>query len=227
VTPATDYPDHLGVFPLPRLVPFPHAHAPLHVFEPRYRELLRDALAKDGRFVLATLRSEDDAEQECHPCACAGRVMQHLALEDGRSELVWRGERVVTLVDVGAAAPYRTARLLVRPDDDAFAGQTGGAARLAELRLLLEQACPGALAALESRLVTPAEKDGGLELLHTLASTFPAAVDRKLEWLACRDSLERWLSIRAMLAALAMERTRKSRAITRYADLAPKHPQRT
>lgn len=223
----SDYPERLGVFPLPCLVLFPHAHVPLHVFEQRYQALLRDALANDGRFVLAVLRSEDEVDRpDIHPWACAGRVVKHHALGDGRSDLVWRGERVVHLEEFGAESPYRVARLTVRPDDDAFARAPGAVERLAELRVLLESACPGALAALESRLVTPTKEDGGLELLHTLASTFPVTIDRKLEWLESADSLERWGLIREMLAALGQERTRKSRALSRYSDLAPEHPGR-
>jgi Lon protease-like protein len=220
-----DYPDRLGVFPLPRLVAFPHLHLPLHVFEPRYRALLADALGQDGRFVVATLRSENEPPGPAiHPWACAGRVVKHQTLGDGRSDLVWRGERVVRLAEIGPETPYRVAQLAVRAEDDAFAREPGAAGRLDDLRVLLERACPGALVALESRLVTPVREDGGLELLHTLASTFPVPTERKLAWLESADTLERWLAVRATLESLAAERTRKDRALSRYADLAPEHP---
>ena len=49
-------PEQLGVFPLPHVVLFPHALLPLHVFEPRYRALVHDAIHGSGRFVMSVLK---------------------------------------------------------------------------------------------------------------------------------------------------------------------------
>ena len=59
-------PDQLGVFPLPHTVLFPRTLLPLHIFEPRYRALLEDALRDSRRIVMAVLKPgyEPDYEVE-------------------------------------------------------------------------------------------------------------------------------------------------------------------
>jgi Lon protease-like protein len=222
------YPERLGVFPLPHVVLFPHAHLPLHVFEPRYLSLLKDALAGDRRFVMAVLQPGYEADYygcpDVYPVACAGRIVKHQRLDDDCADLVIRGERVVHLEEFVQSEPYRVARIRAEPEDDEFARARGGTERLVELRALVDRACPGAANALESRLIARPEQDGGLELLHTLASSFPVPVPTKLQWLDCPGTLERWRRIRETLRVLAGERARKDRALERYADLQPEDP---
>jgi Lon protease-like protein len=222
------YPERLGVFPLPHVVLFPHAHLPLHIFEPRYLSLLKDALAADRRFIMAVLKPGYEAtycgNPEVYPVACAGRIVKHQRLDDDCSDVVLCGERVVHLEEFVSDEPYRIARFRSCEEDAEFAGAPGAAERLAQMRELLDRACPGATKALESRLVARPEQDGGLELLHTLASSFPLSVEEKLSWLACEGSLARWDCIRATLERVARERTRKDRAIERYGDLKPDDP---
>ena len=222
------FPDRLGVFPLPQVVLFPDAHVPLHVFEPRYRALVRDALAGDRRLVMAVLLPGYEAEYygtpPVYPWGCAGRIVRHQILDDDSSDIVLRGECVVRMGEFVQDAPYRVARVTPQPVEREFAEDPGAAERLAELRELLEAACPGATRALETRLVTRPETDGGMELVHSLASCFPVKIARKVEWLGCAGSLERWEQMRETLRAVAHDRGRKSRAIERYADLHPDDP---
>lgn len=222
------FPDRIGVFPLPQVVLFPDAHLPLHVFEPRYRALLRDALAGDRRIVMAVLKPgyEEDyyGTPPVHEWGCAGRIVRHQRLDDDSSDIVLRGERVVHLEEFVQDTPYRIARVRPSPEDRAFAEEPGQPERLAELRTLLDEACPGATDALETRLVTRPEADGGMELLHTLACCFPVKIENKLEWLAADGSLERWHRVRDVLRGVKHERDRKSRCIDRYADLKPDDP---
>ena len=85
----------LPIFPLPNVQLFPHALLPLHVFEPRYREMLRDALA--GARIIAVAALEPGYEAEYHgrpsvrPIVGVGRVVGHEALADGRANIVLRG----------------------------------------------------------------------------------------------------------------------------------------
>jgi len=87
------------VFPLPNVVFFPQTVLPLHVFEPRYRDLVRDVAAGDGRFSVALLRAASAAEDRHRPAfhavATVGRIRDLRRLPDGRFllELVG-GERV-------------------------------------------------------------------------------------------------------------------------------------
>lgn len=109
------------LFPLPNLVLFPHAVQGLHIFEPRYRQLMADALADDGTFALALLDSgweEDyDGRPPIEPVACLGRVGWSEKLPDGRFNLKLRGLSRVRLVEeLPTDRMYRVARAELMPD---------------------------------------------------------------------------------------------------------------
>jgi hypothetical protein len=220
------FPEQLGVFPLPSVVLFPHAHVPLHVFEPRYRALVGSALQNDGRLILATLKPGYQADYygcpEVHPLACAGKIVEHELFEDGRSDIIVQGERVVEITDIVAKCPFRVARFRAAAPEAAIA--TGCEDRVEELRTLIERACPGAYAPLEERLFRKPEEDGGLELLNTLASGFPVSIEMKLRWLACPESCSRWNEVRRTLLALVANRSRRQKLVQRYGDLRPGDP---
>lgn len=83
------------LFPLPGVVLLPETLLPLHVFEPRYRELLADALADDRLIGMQTIDPDapvlQDGRPALLPVGCAGEVVEHEALEDGRSNIVLKG----------------------------------------------------------------------------------------------------------------------------------------
>jgi Lon protease-like protein len=85
----------LKVFPLPAVVLLPGTALPLHIFEERYRELLRDALAQDRIFALAQVIPGQEDRLRGRPALeamlCVGSVAAHSQLEDGRSNLVLVG----------------------------------------------------------------------------------------------------------------------------------------
>ncbi|MBX9625195.1 MAG: LON peptidase substrate-binding domain-containing protein [Gemmataceae bacterium] len=109
------------LFPLPNLVLFPHVVQGLHIFEPRYRELMADALAGDRTITMVLLRpgweDEYDARPAVEPVACLGRVIWHERLEDGRYNLRLRGlARVRLAEEVPTDRLYRVARADLMPD---------------------------------------------------------------------------------------------------------------
>src|SRR5262249_47808902 len=75
-------------FPLPNLVLFPHVVQGLHIFEPRYRQLMTDALATDRTISIVLLRpgweEEYDEKPAIEPVACLGRIVWHEKMSDGR-----------------------------------------------------------------------------------------------------------------------------------------------
>ncbi|HEY4260963.1 MAG TPA: LON peptidase substrate-binding domain-containing protein [Schlesneria sp.] len=77
------------LFPLPNLVLFPHAAVPLHIFEPRYREMTADALA--GESLLAIGLQSSAGSDSIAPMVGLGRIIAHERLDDGRYILVLRG----------------------------------------------------------------------------------------------------------------------------------------
>src|SRR5919198_1496235 len=102
------------LFPLPNLVLFPHVVQPLHVFEPRYRQMTAEALAGDRLIALVLLKpgcEEDyDGRPAIHPVACLGRVVAEQLLPDGRYNLLLRGlSRLRLGEELPAGKPFRTA----------------------------------------------------------------------------------------------------------------------
>jgi Lon protease-like protein len=112
------------LFPLPNLVLFPHVVQPLHIFEPRYRQMTRDALASDRLIALVLLRPGWEQQYEgrpaLHPVACLGRILAEQALADGRYNLLLRGlARVRITQETPDDKLYRTARVEVLADTNA------------------------------------------------------------------------------------------------------------
>lgn len=90
------------LFPLPNLVLFPHVMQPLHIFEPRYRCLLEDALASDRLIAMALLapgwESDYEGRPPLCPMACLGRITTYHRLDDGTYNLLLLGLQRVRLV---------------------------------------------------------------------------------------------------------------------------------
>src|SRR5258705_10604409 len=85
------------LFPLPNLVMFPHVVQPLHIFEPRYCDLLDDALAGDRLIAMVLLEPGWESNYEGRPAlapvACLGKGVAHERLPTGRHNILLRGLR--------------------------------------------------------------------------------------------------------------------------------------
>lgn len=108
------------VFPLPNVVLFPQTLLPLHVFEPRYRAMTRDALKGERLIVMALLKpgweSDYYGTPPVHDVAGMGRILHEREFEDGRYNLLVYGVARVRIEQFVSDAPYRCAR--VRPLED-------------------------------------------------------------------------------------------------------------
>ena len=106
----------VAVFPLPRVVFFPGTYLPLHIFEPRYRALMRDCLANGRPIMAVTLlkpgyEADYDGRPAMHEVCTVGRIERHEELPDGRFNLVLRGLSRVRLEELPAEGlPYRRAQ---------------------------------------------------------------------------------------------------------------------
>ncbi len=113
---------HAPLFPLPNVVLFPHMWLPLHVFEPRYRQLAEDALAGDRLIAMAMFEPNwealyDTKLPKLHPVVGLGRIELDESLSGGRFHLTLRGlcrARIVAELDL--PEPYRSAELKLLPD---------------------------------------------------------------------------------------------------------------
>jgi Lon protease-like protein len=102
----------LSIFPLPNAQLFPHALLPLHIFEPRYRDLVRDCLASDQTMAIATLEPGYEAHYHERPSVSpiigVGMVIGHESLPEGRSNILLRGLiRARIVAELPAGATYR------------------------------------------------------------------------------------------------------------------------
>jgi uncharacterized protein len=105
--------DLLPLFPLPNVVLFPNVFLPLHIFEPRYREMVADALAGDRMIGMVLLRPGWERDYEgrppIYPIGCSGLLTHNERLPDGRYNLVLRGIERFRIVEEDYAGSYRRA----------------------------------------------------------------------------------------------------------------------
>src|SRR5262249_28263776 len=109
------------LFPLPNVVLFPAVVQPLHIFEPRYRQMMADALDDDRLPAMVLLRAgwEETYEERppVHPIDVVGRVFNEQQLPDGRYNLLLHGLRRVRIVEeLPPNKLYREARVQLLED---------------------------------------------------------------------------------------------------------------
>jgi Lon protease-like protein len=114
--------DGLPIFPLPNAVLLPGGLMPLHVFEPRYREMTRDCLEGGRLMAIARLRPGYEASYQERPAvfpACGlGRIIASEELADGRFLLVLRGvARVMIEKELPPVRSYREVKARLVEDD--------------------------------------------------------------------------------------------------------------
>jgi uncharacterized protein len=129
-------PELIPIFPLSNVVLFPRVKTPLHLFEPRYRQLAREVLEGERRIAMTVVRPEHTDEMigdpPIFPIGCAGVITESQRLPDGRYNIVLLGEhrvRIVGEVPPEGSRLYRVARA-VRLDDDYPDGERARVARL-------------------------------------------------------------------------------------------------
>lgn len=110
------------LFPLPGLVLFPHAVLPLHIFEPRYRQMTEDALSTDNLITMIQLKARDpnSARDEPSPIedvGCVGKIIRYERLSDGRFNLLLVGlKRVRIRQELQVEKRYRIASAEIMED---------------------------------------------------------------------------------------------------------------
>ena len=113
----------ITIFPLTGAILYPGLHLPLHIFEPRYRAMISDALARDRR--IGMIQPQRDFEgAPLFQIGCLGRIDEVQALDDGRFNIVLEGEkRFRMLRELDVTTPFRQieAELLPESDEDVLA----------------------------------------------------------------------------------------------------------
>lgn len=192
-------PELLRLFPLPNVVLFPDSRLPLHMFEPRYRQLSADALAGDRVIGMVLLRPDADALAERAPIfevGCAGRIAEARELPDGRYNLLLDGARRFRIVtEEPSDRLYRIARVEPLPDPgfaDLAPGEQGALLERREaledvVLRLAEKAAPESHDALRARL----DELDPVQLVHALAFGLDCGFVEKQGLLEAADPVER------------------------------------
>lgn len=157
----------IAMFPLPGITLFPRQLLPLHVFEPRYREMMSDVIEAQQLVVMGRLQpgyqSTYEGRPPVFPIAGLGRMRDHQELPDGRSLLVLEGiHRVQIVEECSPKERYRRVRVTL----------------LEEERALLTSAQRAKLAALVSRCETLTKAMGAKESLSHHLSCHPDLHDQ-------------------------------------------------
>jgi Lon protease-like protein len=143
-------PSTIPIFPLPNAVLFPNVFMPLHIFEPRYRAMVSDALAGDRIIGMVLLKAGFERDYEGRPAifpiGCAGVVTHSEPLPDGRFNIVLKGIEKFRVTGEDASKPYRLATIDSLPELVPDAERS----ELRHLRLRLE-----------TLLAAAAEREGG------------------------------------------------------------------
>ncbi|MCE9670898.1 LON peptidase substrate-binding domain-containing protein [Myxococcus stipitatus] len=176
----------LKVFPLPSAVLFPHTVIPLHIFEPRYRAMVRDALATDRVIALAQLEEGWEGRYEGRPpmqsMMCAGVIAWEEEVEDGRFNILLQGiSRIRMVSELSGDKAYREVRAQVLPDAPY---QGPEEERLRQAVFELAGRVPPTFA--ESLLPVAARATGGM-LADVVASAIVPEADRRQALLAELD----------------------------------------
>ena len=113
-------PPTIPLFPLPNTVLFPNVFLPLHIFEPRYRQMIVDALDGDRIIGMVLLQPGFEKDYEgrppVYPIGCAGVVTHAERLGDGRFNIVLRGMEKFRITSEDASRAYRLAAIDALPE---------------------------------------------------------------------------------------------------------------
>ncbi|MDP3151511.1 MAG: LON peptidase substrate-binding domain-containing protein [Archangium sp.] len=176
----------LKVFPLPSVVLLPGSAAPLHIFEPRYRAMIKDAVASDGIFAMAQVLPGQESllpnKPQLEEMLCVGVITMNEELEDGRFNLVLVGVARARLKnELSTSHPYREveAELL---EDEAVDPEADVSLRRAVVELVARLPTE-----VGKRVAQVASRVSGGALADVVASTFMQDPQRRFEVLSETD----------------------------------------
>mgnify|MGYP001827034571 CR=1 FL=1 len=215
------------IFPLPNVVFFPRVVLPLHVFEPRYRQMTEDALAGEKLLAVALLRPgfEKDyyGNPPVHDTATIGRIEHHESLGEGRYNIALTGLERVRLVegprDEDTEKPYRTSWTVadperVPPENSAVVSERQLRLQSLWSRLIME-------IGVEEDDDSPIESDLSFEgLVNRIATSVALSAEEKQSLLELSDLVERAKALETTL----QEQILYWSAIQRFRNLSPSDP---
>ncbi len=183
-------PSEIPIFPLPNVVLFPSALLPLHIFEPRYRAMVTDALESERLIGMVMLRPGWEAHYEqapdVYPVGCAGFITHADRLPDGRYNIMLRGLEKFRIADERPAREgaerYRMARVELIKE-----ATSGASAAIQDARHRLEKLIARKLHKNDHDFIPKDVPDA--DLVHAIAQHLEPLEKQAL--LECNSLLER------------------------------------
>ena len=193
-------PDTIPIFPLQDVVLFPNSTVPLHIFEPRYRAMVADALEGDSIIGMILLQPGHEAEYEGRPpifeVGCAGVIITAEELPDGRYNIVLEGLEKFQVLSEDASRAYRLAEVEALPE------VVEGSERpvLAQSRRQLERALRSFSPAMRLPPADLADED----VVDSVSAVVPLAPADRQELLEADGPIERATRLIGFLAKAAV-----------------------
>jgi len=191
-----DFKGEARLFPLPNLVLFPHVVQPLHIFEPRYRQMIRDCLDDDRVLAMALVATRQGygffGDPPLHPVICVGKVFKEEILPDGRFNLLLHGVsrgRIFDEMDPQGKL-YRTAKVEILEDIPPASLQTALDLRKSLARQMTQWFSPQPAAVVQLRKLIKSDLTLGT-LCDVFSFALPLEIEIKQELLELVDVEER------------------------------------
>jgi len=175
---AVNFARAMPVFPLDGVVLLPHATIRLYIFEPRYRQMVSDAMDSAGQIAMAVFdgdkwREDYSGTPPIRPAVCVSQIVHHEGMSDGTAKIWIRGvcrARIIEEHDPEGERLYRTARLVPSDDPDSDALATLDADAIPRLIATLRQEPLAGLPAVRAVVDQLESHEGGV------ASVSPTAL---------------------------------------------------
>lgn len=201
-------PERIPLFPLPGTALFPGMPLPLHVFEPRYRRMVQDALAGARVVGMVLLKPgwEDDylGRPAVYPVGCAGHLQACEALPDGRFNIVLAGLARFRILHEEDDRPYRLARVAELSEADG-SPEALAVARAGLVEDVTRATDGGGVAAVQPELPDAV-------FVNALCQSLPLEPLELQSLLDCAGPLERCQRLRGLLEFRLLERSAYGRA---------------
>jgi len=207
--------DIISVFPLPNVVFFPQTNLPLHIFEPRYSQMIRETQENHQLIGMFLLRPgwHDDyyGNPPIYSVGCAGELAYVESLADQRYNIVLRGLYRARALETVQEYPYRKVRVQILPET------------LSESPKLIRQMQMSLLADVAKLMSDLENIDSSLEfsqIVNSIASSLDLDVDLKMELLQKDD-----VFVRArLLQKLLRKRVSMNEWARKFSPLRPDDP---
>lgn len=192
--------DRLPLFPLP-VVLFPGTALPLHIFEPRYRQLVADCLEREERFGIARLpEGVVERDMASGTVGCVAEIVSTEALPDGRSNIIVRGtERFGFVSFVGSPHPYPVCSAVPVEDEFEIGAELDTSAE--RVRDIFRRVARAARTLSDDPDPVPELPDDAASLSFAIASMIDIGLDARQEILSSRSPLERLHHLDRVLSA--------------------------